>query len=514
VADNILLQRTPVVAVMGHVDHGKTTLLDTIRGTSVQESEVGGITQNTRAHQIEYKGQKITFIDTPGHEAFSNMRSRGAKVTDLVLLVVAIDDGVQPQTKESINFAKEHKVPILVAFNKIDIPGKNSTKLKQELVNAGVQLEEYGGEVMAVEVSATKKIGIEELLDRILLLAEMSELKLEEPQGVKGRAFILESTLDKTRGPVALCIVKGGSIEASNFLVAGEDNCKIRTILNSEQKIIDKGVEGDPVWLVGLDKVYKVGTFIDIVESDKEAEKLSKKYSNESTVPGLSESGDSSEVSDLDFLAGLLNVEQKESEVKYINVVLKTDMDGTLEAVKAQLLDLNDEEVQVKIVREGTGNITEEDVLTAKDSKGLVLGFQVVADKHVLDVAKKEKVIVRIYDIIYTLTDEIADVMDGMLDPTEEEVEIASANVKKVFQLSNGQFVAGSEVAKGTFIKGVRVRVDRDGEKVHTGKVVSLRVLKDEVKEVKKGSECGILIEPNFEVQTGDSIVSFKIEKY
>lgn len=512
-AKKFQLQRTPVVTVMGHVDHGKTTLLDSIRGSAVQASEVGGITQNTRAHQIEHNGFKITFIDTPGHEAFSNMRSRGAKATDMVLLVVAVDDGVQPQTKESINFAKEHNVPILVAFNKIDIPGKDSTKLKKELSNAGVQLEEYGGDVMAVEVSALKKTGLQELLDSILLLAEISELKIEDPQNGKARAFVLESTLDKTRGPVALCIVKAGHVNAGDYIVVGSESTKIRSLLSSEQEPIEQGNQSDPIWLIGLDKVYPAGTYLDVVATDKEAEELTKKYASEQIDPSLEGEGQG-ELSDLDLLASLLNTDQKDEEIKFINIILKADAHGTLEAVREQLLSLNDENVQVKVIKEGTGNITEEDVLTAKDVKGIVIGFQVSADSHVMSVARKEKVVLRTYEIIYTLIDEIADVMDGMLEPIEEEIEVARAHVKKVFQLSNGQYVAGSEVIKGTLVKGSRVFVDRGGEKVHQGKITSLRVLKDEVKEVKKGIDCGILIEPNVAVEEGDDIVSIKIERY
>lgn len=506
------LQRTPVVAVMGHVDHGKTTLLDSIRGTSVQASEVGGITQNTRAHQIEHNGHKITFIDTPGHEAFSNMRSRGARVTDMVLLVVAVDDGVQPQTKESIKFAKEHKVPIIVAFNKMDLPSKDPTKLKKELSNADVQLEEYGGDVMAVNVSALKKTGLDELLDGILLLAEMSELKLEDPQSVKARLFVLESSLDKTRGPVALCIVKVGTVEASDFAVSSTSSSKLRSILNSEQVTIEKGVQGDPVYLIGLDEVYPAGTYLDIVGTDKEAHELIKKYESPDVVEA--ETDDDASITDLDLLTSLLGDDQRDAEIKYINIILRADTNGTLEAVKEQLLALNDESVQVKILKEATGSITEEDVLTAKNVKGLVIGFQVTADSHVLNIARKERVVLRIYDVIYSLTDEIADVMDGMLEPTEEEIEVARAHVKKVFQLSSGQYVAGSEVMKGTFIKGARIYIERGGEKVHQAKVTSLRVLKNEVKEVKKGFECGILMEPNVVVEEGDDIVSYKIERY
>jgi len=507
-----VLLRTPVVAVMGHVDHGKTTLLDAIRGTSVTATEAGGITQNTRAHQIVFKGHKITFIDTPGHEAFSNMRSRGAKVTDIVLLVVAADDGVQPQTKESIKFAQQQKVPIIVALNKIDVPGKNINKLKQELTTAGLLLEEYGGDVMLVEVSALKKIGIDNLLERLLLIAEMNELKFEKPQNVHGRLFILESNLDNRRGPVALGIVKAGKIGALDYLVHGPVHTRLRSLLDSEQRPIVEAEQGDPVWIVGLDSVFKTGEMIDFVETEKEAHELAQKYEQAEKV-ALAPEADAGEISDLDLLASLVGAQQKEAEIKYINIVLKTDVEGTLEAVKEQLMALNDEAVQIKIMREGTGQITEEDVLTAKSSKGLVIGFQVSMDKHVTEVAKKEKVIVRNYDIIYTLIDELAGAMDGLLEPVEQEVEIARAHVKKVFKLSNGMYVGGSEIIKGTLVRGSKVYIQRGEERVGTGKVTLLKVLKDEVKEVKKGIDCGIMIEPNLELQEGDEIVSFRIDK-
>lgn len=497
---------------MGHVDHGKTTLLDAIRGTSVTTTEAGGITQNTRAHQIVFNGQKISFIDTPGHEAFSNMRSRGAKVTDIVLLVVAADDGVQPQTKESIKFAKEQNVPILVALNKIDVPGKNLLKLKQELTTAGLLLEEYGGDVMLVEVSALKKTNLDELLERILLLAEMHELKPEQAQGVSGRIFTLESTLDNRRGPVSLCIVKSGSIKMGDVVVNKGNSYKIRQLLDSEQKPIEQAEQGDPVWIIGIEEVVNTGDMLDIVADEKEAKELTKKYEN-AIRQAMTENAEGAEVSDLDLLTSLLSANEHEESIKYVNIVIKTDAQGTLEAVREQLEQLNDEQVQVKILRAATGNISEEDVLTARAAKGIVIGFQVEADKHVQEVAKKERVLIRSYEIIYTLIEELADVMDSLLAPLEQEVEIARALVKKVFTLSNGQIVSGSEVVKGNFIRGARVYVMREDLKIGEGKVTSLKQLKEEVREVKKGTDCGILIDPNLPIEEADIIVSFKIEK-
>lgn len=506
------LQRTPVVAVMGHVDHGKTTLLDTIRDTHVQASEAGGITQNTRAHQIEFQGQKITFIDTPGHEAFSSMRSRGAKVTDIVLLVVAADDGVQPQTKESIKFAKQQNVPVIVALNKIDVPGKNILKLKQELTTAGLLLEEYGGEVMMVEISALKNQNIDELLERIILLAEMSELKIEKPQGVLGRVFVLESTLDNRRGPVALCINKSGKVSVGDFVVHNEESYKIRQLLDSEQRVIESSYQSDPFWIIGLDNVLETGEILNVVEDEKSAKELIKKFKN-NVREVLATKAEEGEISDLDLLSSLITADETEQNIKYVNVVIKTDAQGTLEAVKEQLESLNDEQVKVKVLKAATGNVTEEDVLTAKAAKGIVIGFQVQVDKHVAEVARKERVLIRSYEIIYTLIGELADVMDSLLEPEEEEIEIARALVKKVFTLTNGQVVSGSEIIKGNFIRGTRVYVQRGDERVGDGKVTSLKQLKSEVKEVKKGTECGILIEPAIAVEEGDFIVSFKVEK-
>jgi len=508
--------RTPIVAVMGHVDHGKTSLLDAIRGTNVQGGEAGGITQNTRAHQIEFKGQKITFIDTPGHEAFSNMRSRGVKVTDLVMLVVAVDDGVQPQTKESIKFALQEKVPMIVALNKIDMPGKDKTKIKQELSNAGVMLEEYGGDVMLCEVSALKKTGLDELLDRILLLVEMQEMKKEDAMGMQGRLFVLESALHKNHGAVCLCIVKAGSVKRNDYLVYGEECKRVRIMLDQFQKPIESAEQGDPVWIVGSDKVLSAGSILEIYTTEKDAQAGAKRHVKIEDEPTLVEAlaGDSAEVNnELAMLSQMISDNKKTDDVKFLNVVLKTDMQGTLEAVTDSLENLNDDFVKVKIIYSGTGQITEKDVLTAKDSGGIVIGFQVDMDKHVGEISRKEKVLVRNYSIIYDLIDELGEAMNSLVEPEYQDVEVARAKVKQVFVLTNGQVVAGSAVIKGNIVRGYKVRVEREGEKIADGKITSLRHLKSEVKEVKKGQECGILIEPKFDVLEGDEIVCVKQEK-
>ena len=518
----ITLQRTPIVAVLGHVDHGKTTLLDAIRNTNVTASEAGGITQNVRAHQITYHGQKITFIDTPGHEAFAQMRSRGAKVTDIALIVVAIDDGVQPQTKQSIKFAQEEKVPILIAINKIDLPGKTTQKIKQELANAGVLLEEFGGEVMSAEVSALKKIGLDELLERILLLAEISELKKISPKDCLGQGYVLEANLDKNLGPVSLIIVKSGEIKPGNFLVYEGGYAKVRALLNEAQSQINISDQGDPIWVIGLNKVLQAGTTVKAVATGKAARQLEKTMSagapaledfEEKVAKELEKDKTALAEEDLELLSQLYKESKSDEDIKYVNIILKASTMGTLEAVKEELTKLNDEEVQTRILDAATGQITEQDVARAKLSKGIVIGFQAPMSKRIAEVAKKERVLVKNYDVIYDLTDEISEVMDSLVQPTEIEEEVARASIKKVFVLSNGQTVAGAEVTNGNVVRGYKVYVERNGKRIGNAKITLLKQQKTEVKEVKKGQDCGILLEPQIEVAEGDEIVCVKVEK-
>lgn len=508
------LERTPIVAVMGHVDHGKTSLLDAIRGTQVQLSEVGGITQNTRAHQIEYKNQKITFIDTPGHEAFSNMRARGASVTDIVLLVVAADDGVQPQTKESIKFALAEKVPVIVAINKIDLPGQNLDKIKRQLSDNGLVLEEYGGDVIVNLVSAKTKKGLDDLLESILLLAEVQGLKRSEPeQGIAATGFVLESTLDKHLGPVSLVIIKSGNLSKDGFVVFEGGYSSIRGFLNEKQQPINDVLQGDPVWIIGIKKVLSSGEIIKFVSNEKQAKELSKKI--EIGEVQLIEQDPASEEAqdDLDLLAELIGESKQKDDIQYLNVVLKSDTQGTLEAIISEIQKLNDDLTQVKIISSGTGDISEQDVQQAKNSHGIVLGFQVKINKQVSETARKERVLVREYAVIYDLLEEISEVLSSMGAPDEEEVEVARALVKQIFVLSNGQIVAGSEVTKGLVIKGYRVFVERDGQKMEKAKITSLKQNKNDVKEVKKGQDCGIIVTPIIDIQVGDFIVCYKVEK-
>ncbi len=502
--------KNPVIAVMGHVDHGKTTILDTIRGTKVQASEVGGITQNTRAHVVEKLGRKFTFIDTPGHEAFSGMRSRGAKVTDIVMLVVAADDGVQPQTIESIKFAKEAKVPIVVAINKMDAPGANSAKVIQELSQYDVLVEKFGGDVQVAEVSAIKNQGIDELLETLALQADMLELKKNVVNEGVAQGVVLESNLDVSLGPVSLVLLKAGQIEADDYIVSSINYSKIRRLLDENQKKIQSAQDGDPVWLIGLDEVLPTGDLVIFFDDEKSASRKFKAViKGEETV----EVKEDEEIEDDDLLAMLLEEEKTEGDIKKLNLIIRTDTQGTLEAVVEQLEALNDEEVEVNILDKKTGNVSLKDVSLAKTSRAIIIAFQVDIPSDVEKIAKRDRVLFRQYDIIYKLIDEVALALNSLVEPIEEEVEISRAKVKKVFVLSNGQSVAGSEVIKGNVLKGYSVYVIRDEEEIARGKITSLKQNKNEVKEVKKGQECGILIEPSGKLEEGDEIVCYKVEK-
>lgn len=510
------LSRTPIVAVMGHVNHGKTSLLDSIRKTKLVDTEAGGITQNTRVHQVNFHNHKITFIDTPGHEAFSEMRSRGAQVTDLVLLVVASDDGVQPQTKESINFAKQVGVPVLVAINKIDIPGKNLDKLKQELTSAGLMLEEYGGDVIVTEVSAKKNLNIDQLLENILLIAELSNLKKHSlPKESLAVGFVLESNLDKNLGPVALAILQSGNVTNKSVIVHSEKIDKIRTLLDENQNQLEQVSEGDPVWITGLKEVLKTGEVITFFENEKVAKTFIN--TNNTLVASdrkLSANNESEENTDEDLLASLMDSVKTEEEIKYLNVVLKTGTAGTLEVVEEQLENLDSEKVKLKVILSGVGKITEKDIQTAKTAYGIVIGFQVAPEKKIIDIAEKEKVLLKNYEVIYEMLDELGEVLDSMEEPIFEEVEVAKAKVKQVFNLSNGKTVAGCIVEKGNVVKGYKAYILRDSIRLEEeAKIVELKKQKNEVKEVKKGEECGVMLEPNIEIKENDEIVCYKQER-
>lgn len=506
--------RQPVVAVMGHVDHGKTSFLDAIRGARVVDKEAGGITQNTRAHEVSLKsGNKITFIDTPGHEAFSAMRKRGAQVTDFVLLIVAADDGLQPQTKESIQFAKDNNVPIIVAINKIDIEGVKIEKVKQQLSSFDVLIEEYGGDTLCFEISATKKIGLNELLDGIELLAEVNELKPNVvKEGSLAEAFVLESILDKNIGNIAVCILKAGKLEKRVFGVTKDNIFKVRAYLNEELKQVSVVKESSPVWITGLKSSLNTGDKLYFVEDEKQAKLLQQELNlDEKAALDSSQKLDAASL----FAQMLVKREEKKQGInqKELNIIVKTSTKGTLEAVVAKLSKLETTDAKVKILYSETGDVTEEDIFRAKAAKAIIVSFQQPPRSNVMNTAKTERVLVRNYEIIYELFDEITEVLGGLADNFEEEIEIAKAKIKQVFVLSDGTAIAGSEVLTGTFVKGYKVWVERGEMEVGRGKVVNLRQGKNEVREVKKGLECGIMIDQKLELQEGDLIVAYRVEK-
>lgn len=524
--------RTPIVAVMGHVDHGKTSLLDAIRGTRVAAGEAGGITQNTRAHKVnvaefiarenELAGLKtksvearplehITFIDTPGHEAFSEMRSRGARVADIAILVVAADDGVQPQTRESIKFIKAANLPLIIACNKIDAPGANTQKVKQELSQNDVLVEEFGGDVMFVEVSALKHEGLVNLVESIELLAEIHELRSTPPAQGEAEAFVLESNLDSDLGPVVLVILKSGEISKGQYVVSADMVHKIRATLDERQKQSDVTAQGDPVWLIGLKKVLPVGENLIFYKDENAADKLLKEIerSKATQTESIEEVLD-----DAAILEALLGAKQERVDTETtLKVILKADTQGTLEAIVGKLSELSFPNAKVSVFQANTGAIVESDVEMAQTIKGVVLGFQVDFTEKAMGLAKREKVLVRNYEIIYDLINEVEAVVNSMLQPEEEIVEVARARVKEVFTLTNGKQIAGCEVTMGTVIRGYKVFVERKGEEVGEGKITSLKHLKQDVKEVKKGIECGIMIEPQIDLQTDDFVVCYKVER-
>jgi translation initiation factor IF-2 len=517
--------RTPIVAVMGHVDHGKTTLLDTIREANVVDSEEGGITQNTRAHQVTTKsGHKITFIDTPGHEAFSAMRARGAEVTDFVLLVVAADDGLQAQSKQSIKFAKETNTPIIVAINKMDMPGADAARVKRELGVAGVNVEEYGGDVMAFEISALKKQGIDDLIEGIELMAEINELKSNPVRpGTLAQAYILESSLDKRIGAVGLCIVNAGEIAQRALGVTATDSFRVRAFLNEEQKPVTHIHESDPVWITGLTAPLPTGAIIYFVADEKAARTLQSELQAEiiaatTAAPAAPEASTGNDIL-LEMLAHRDAVKEG-AEQKRLNIIVRASTLGTLEAVGHELKKLGDETRDVRIINSQVGSVSESDVQLAKTTRSIIVSFQQEPDKKVRALAKQQKVIIRNYGIIYEMMEELTGALEGLIEPEEQEVEIARARIKQIFTLSDGTVIAGCEIVKGLMIKGYPVYVERPSEstgdeiaEVGRGRISSLRQSKTEVREVKKGVECGIMISPAVAgMEAGDEIVAYKVE--
>ena len=486
--------RSPIVTVMGHVDHGKTTLLDMIRKTRVTESEAGGITQHIGAYQVNVDSKNITFIDTPGHEAFTAMRARGAKVTDIAILVVAADDGIMPQTVEAINHAQAADVPIIVAINKIDKSNAQPDRVKQELTEHQLVPEEWGGDTICVELSALKGENIDELLEMILLLAEMEEIKANPDR--PGEGVVVEAELDKGRGPVATVLIKNGSMEVGDSLLAGVTSGRIKAMLDETGKRIEKAGPSTPVEILGFSDVPSAGDFVQVLKNTKKARNIAEDRREEQHQREIHQE---SKVSLEDLYDQI-----QEGEVKELNVIIKADVQGSIEALKESLIKLSTDEVTVNVIHTGVGAVNETDVNLASASNAIIIGFNVRPGTAVENLADKESVEIRTYRVIYKAIEEIKDAMAGLLDPELKEVTAGRAEVRDTFKVPDIGIIAGVYVKNGEINRNYKVRLVRDGVVIHEGDISSLKRFKDDVREVKEGYECGVGIEGYNDIKVGD----------
>lgn len=498
-----LLPRPPVVTVMGHVDHGKTSLLDAIRKTNVTMREAGGITQHIGASVVETNNKKIVFLDTPGHEAFTAMRARGASITDIVVLVVAADDGVMPQTIEAINHVKAANVPIIVAINKIDKPNANPDRVKNELSEHGLIPEEWGGNTICVNVSATKKTGIDNLLEMILLVSEMEELKANPNKLAKGT--IIEAQLDKGRGPVATVLVQNGTLKIGDVIIAGTVFGKVRAMFDDKGRKIKKALPSMPVEVLGFSEVPEAGDKLVSLEDEKKARLIASKRKE---IQRETEIKQKQKIS-LDELFSQI----KEGNVKELNIILKADVQGSAEAIKKSIEQLSNEEVRIKVIHSAVGAITETDVMLASASNAIIIGFNVRPDGNAKGLSEKEKVDIRLYRIIYDALEDIKSAMKGLLEPQYKESEIGRAEVRAVFKVPGIGNIAGCYVISGKIVRNAEVRVIRDGVVIYEGKLSSLKRFKDDAKEVQQGFECGIGIDKFNDVKEGDIIEAYQMEE-
>jgi translation initiation factor IF-2 len=496
-----LEERAPVVTIMGHVDHGKTTLIDAIRSSNLAEAEFGGISQAIGAYQREFKGKKITFIDTPGHAAFTAMRSRGAKVTDIVILVVAADDGVMPQTKEAIDHAMAAEVPIIVAINKMDKSTANAKRVKEELMKHNIIAEEFGGEHIFVEISAKAKTGIEELLENILLMAEVKELKANPNRYASGT--VLEAVLDKREGPKATLLIENGTLNASDYLVVGSVFGKVRRMTNEYHKALKLALPSTPVEVIGLNEVPIAGDSFMAFPNEKQAKEIAEKRQLAKTET----SRQSSNTNSIEALNEKLN----SGDMQNINLIIKTDNTGSLEAIKSSLEKLNAEGVKLKIIRSDIGSITETDLMLALSSKALIYGFNIKPESSIQQKANDLKVDIRLHRIIYALLEEVEAMMKGKIKIKMIEKVLGQFEIRQIFKLTKAGVVAGGMVTTGMMMNQAMIRLLRNGGIVHEGKISSLKRMKDEVKEVKMGFECGVAIENFHEMKVGDVIEAFQM---
>ena len=498
-----LLPRPPVVVVMGHVDHGKTSLLDAVRQTNVIEGEAGGITQAIGAYKVKVNNREITFLDTPGHEAFTAMRARGAQITDIAILVVAANDGVMPQTIEAINHAKAADIPIIVAINKIDVEGANPQKVKQELMEYGLVAEEWGGDTIFVEISVKKKINIDGLLEMVLLVADMKELKANPNKQAKG--VVIEAKLDKTKGAVATMLVQRGTLDVGDTIIVGSTIGRIRTMTDENGRKLKKAGPSTPVEITGFSSVPEAGETFYEVEDEKTAKHLIETRKRKEREKSLNET---SRVT-LDDLFSQI----EKGNLKQLNLIVKADVQGSVEAVKSALEKLSNDEVKVKVIHANVGAVTESDVTLADVSNAIIIAFNVRPEPLAKDKAEKSNVEIKTYSVIYNAIEDVEAAMKGLLDPVYKEVVIGNAEVRQIFKISNVGTIAGCYVTNGKVARNAGVRVIRDNVVIHEGKLVSLKRMKDDAKEVAHGFECGIQIENFNDLKEMDVIEAFVMEQ-
>ena len=499
-----LEKRPPVVVVMGHVDHGKTSLLDAIRSTHVTTGEAGGITQHIGASSISLNGQKITFLDTPGHEAFTAMRMRGAQVTDIAILVVAADDGVMPQTIEAINHARAANVQIIVAMNKIDKQGANPDRVKQELADQGLIVEDWGGDTICVPVSALKHEGIDNLLEMVLLVAEMGDLKANSKR--KARGTIIEAQLDKGRGPVATVLVQSGTLQVGDPIVAGCAYGRVRAMIDSKGKPVKKATPSTPVEILGLSEVPVGGDMFYVANSDKQARQVAERIKAQGRVQMIGQTPNKVSLDDL-------YSQIQEGKMKELNIIVKADVQGSVEAVRQSLEKLSNDEVRIRTIHGGVGTITESDVQLASASGAIIIGFNVRPETATKAYADREQVDVRLYRVIYNAIDDIKAAMKGMLDPEFIEKVVGHAEIRQTFKVSGVGTIGGAYVTDGKLIRNAGVRIVRDGIVVYEGHLASLKRFKDDAKEVATNYECGVMFEKYNDIKEGDVVEAFIMEE-
>ena len=498
-----LKPRPPVVTIMGHVDHGKTSLLDAIRSTNVIEGESGGITQHIGAYQVNINGKDITFLDTPGHEAFTSMRARGAQITDIAILVVAANDGVMPQTVEAIDHARAANIPIIVAVNKMDLPDANIDKVKQELMKYDIVPEEWGGDTIFVPISAKTKMGIDNLLEMVLLEAEVLDLKANPNKQAKGT--VIEARLDKTKGPIATMLVQRGKLDVGDTIIVGSSIGRIRKMRNDKGKEVKTAGPSMPVEISGLSSVPQSGDTFYEVKDEKTAKHLIERRKREEREKELAKR----KIVTLDDIFSQIESEN----LKQLNLIVKADVQGSVEALKQSLVKLSNDEVKVSVIHSSVGGVTETDVNLAKVSNAIIIAFNVRAEAIAKSIAEKEGVEINTYSVIYDAINDVEAAMKGMLDPVYKEVIIGTAEVRQVFKVSNVGTIAGAYVQTGKISRNAGIRVIRDNIVIHDGKLVSLKRFKDDVKEVATGYECGLQIEKYDDIKEGDSLEVYVMEE-